>query len=115
MSINDTIRALRRGKEGLLFDADGMDLVADQLEQLQAENERLKASQQLGLYPIVKEYRRGGFEEFTCEECGHVNAIDNSYIEKDYWICPVCGKNIDGIFRNYCDNCGQKIERRDAE
>gem|GEM_PF-1846632 len=55
----------------------------EQLQQLQAENERLKANKQLGLYPIVKEYRIGGLEEFTCEECGHINSIDNSYVEKD--------------------------------
>lgn len=112
MSVDTVVMALRNA---VAIDKNGINHVADLLEQLQAENERLKASEQLGMYPIVKERHRGGFEQSICEECGHISTKDHRYIEKDYWICPVCGKSVDGLFRNYCDNCGQKLERRDAE
>ncbi|MEA5083269.1 MAG: hypothetical protein VB018_03850 [Lachnospiraceae bacterium] len=65
---------------------------------------------QIPLHPIIKERHRGGFQQFACKECGNIDVKDHTYVEKDYAICPCCNKSIDGIFRNYCDNCGQKID-----
>ena len=67
-------------------------------------------NKEIPLKPIIHTRHRGGFEEFKCEECGHTTVKDHRYIEADYALCPICGKNMDGIFRNYCDNCGQKID-----
>lgn len=51
---------------------------------------------------------RGGFEMHHCPNCDTHYQTDNRYTIKDNY-CPVCGKLLDSVFRNYCGNCGQAI------
>ena len=57
---------------------------------------------------------RGGFEIQHCPNCNMDYRVDRRYEITDGY-CPVCGKLLDSVFKNYCANCGQAIENENLE
>lgn len=57
---------------------------------------------------------RGGFEIQHCPNCNTDYQVDRRYEITDGY-CPVCGKLLDSVFKNYCANCGQAIENENLE
>lgn len=57
---------------------------------------------------------RGGFEIQHCPNCNMDYQVDRRYEITDGY-CPVCGKLLDSVFKNYCANCGQAIENENLE
>ena len=51
---------------------------------------------------------RGGFEIQHCPNCNMDYRVDSRYEITDGY-CPVCGKLLDSVFKNYCANCGQAL------
>lgn len=67
---------------------------------------------------IKKTRRRGGMRLVTGEDIsdGVVRTVRSwEQHEEDFFICPVCGKRMDGFWLHYCDNCGAKMDKEDKD
>lgn len=60
----------------------------------------------------VKHRHRGGFRKYTgVDEWGNTHTITvDERFESDEIYCTYCGKWNDGMHRNYCPNCGARID-----
>lgn len=57
---------------------------------------------------------KGGYEYHKCTECMNIDTITKPY-KTEMMKCTECGKFIDGLFNNYCDNCGVKVDGGDTK
>ncbi|WP_304508939.1 hypothetical protein [Anaerotignum sp.] len=98
MSIEETVKALRwiAKNDEVVFNAEQANIAADQLEQLQAENERLKAEK-----PV------------TCGEC--INLIERHYEDKGEKPYIKYGCKYRGSYQVHTNEFCSYGERRDVE
>lgn len=79
-----------------------------------AEECREAREKQKAMKPKEILRHRGGFEIQHCPNCNMDYQVDRRYEITDGY-CPVCGKLLDSVFKNYCANCGQAIENENLE
>ena len=102
MNTDEIIKALRwiASNDEICFNAEQANIAADLLEQLQAENEQLKAGQ-----PVKGEWLNftGDFSIAECDKCGEAYEVaPDEYSCEDYFkafkqsynFCPNCGADM---------------------